>query len=87
MKNSPFNTFLLFHSLFNLLGCCSFKGVLICTILLFTSGHSGGDLNGEAGEGVGMIAGLTEPLMSEAAEFIDDVELLLETVVLSEMEL
>lgn len=74
---------MLLHSLFNLLGCCSFKGVFIDTKLLFTSGHSGGDLNGEAGEGVGKIAGLTDPLISEAAEFTDDVELLRETVVIA----
>lgn len=73
---------MLVHSLFNLLGCCSFNGVFIWTKLLLTSGQSGGDLKGDAGEGVGNTAGLIDPLMSEAAELMEDVELLRETVVI-----
>lgn len=82
---SPLITFLL-QSRFNLFGCCSFKGVFAWDTLVLMSGQSG-ERNGDAGEGVGKIDGLAGPLISEADEFIDEVELLLETVLAAEINI
>lgn len=73
-------TFLVDQSLFNLFGCCSFKGVFIgIALLLFTSDQSDCDRRGDAGDGVGKIVEPTELFISEFAELMDDVELLRET--------